>query len=168
MKKELNVITMVGIPGSGKTTWTKNKLKECPDYISVNRDAYRFMLRDEPFTAPHIERLITDLQDQTILKCLDKNLNVIVDATHLKKSYINALCKLVKYKADVSFKLLDVPIDTCIERDNNREKKVGEEVIRRMYENYLNLKNNFDFKPILKSTPPLSWKISKFLKKLAS
>lgn len=151
MKKSNNIVIInVGISGSGKSTWTKEFLKKNSNYVAVNRDSFRFMFRDTPVTENKIEDLITELQEDTIIKALNKKLNVIVDNTNLKRKYIDALCKLVEFKADVEFRIFDTPLKTCIERDAIREKKVGEDVIQKQFKDYKNLIDSFVPQNIIK------------------
>jgi predicted kinase len=138
----------VGIPASGKSSWAKEYLAKNPNTVSVSRDDFRYGLRNTGVTEPKIEDLITDLVDTTIIKCLNKNLNVIVDATNLKVSYINHFVELVKYKASVEFRIFDTPLDTCILRDSKRERKVGEHVIKKMYKQYRTLVETYPFQNI--------------------
>jgi hypothetical protein len=58
---------------------------------------------------------------------------------------------LVKPYADIEFQIFDISIEKAIERDNNREKKVGSEVIKRMYNDYRILLDTFDFSHIRKT-----------------
>ncbi len=136
MKKALSVKILVGLPASGKSTYTKDFLKRNQDWVSVSRDTFRYGLRNEGWTEDKIEKMISELVDVTIIKCLNKKLNVIIDATNLKKEYIDHFVDLVKYKANVEFNVFDVPVETCIERDKNRERSVGEKVIRDMYKQW--------------------------------
>lgn len=150
MKKNLNVIITVGTPGSGKTTWTKGFLVENENYVRISRDDYRLMLRNETYCAVKIEETISTMVEESIMTALDNKLNVIVDATHVRKKYINSILNLVKYNADVSFKLFNEDPKTCIERDSKRENPVGEAVINKMYANLVQLVSEFDFVDIPK------------------
>ena len=150
MKKSPKVIICIGLSGSGKSTWTKEFLRKNSDYVAVNRDSFRFMFRDQPVTDLKVEDLITELQEDAITKALNKKLNIIVDNTNLKRKYIDAICKLVEFKADVEFRIFDTPLKTCIERDAVREKKVGEGVIQKQFKDYKNLIDSFVPQSIIK------------------
>jgi predicted kinase len=143
--KNLKVIITIGLPGSGKSTWKTNFMSKNEGYVAVSRDNFREMLKNAPVCEPNIEKLITGLQDSTILAALNARQNVIVDNTHLKVKYINHIVELVKYKADVEFMLFDIPAKKCIERDALRTKKVGEDVIMKMNKDFLILRDSFDF-----------------------
>jgi len=139
--KELIVRVLIGIPASGKTTYTKNFLANNPDWIAVNRDSYRYMLRNQGLTEVKIESMISELVDITIIKSLNRRMNVIVDATNLKLEYLKHFVELCKHKARIEFlsEPFNIPVETCIERDKLREQKVGAMVIRVMYKNWKNI-----------------------------
>jgi predicted kinase len=151
MSRNLTVKINVGISGSGKTTWTNEYLSNNHNYVSVNRDSYRYMFRNEGWTENKIEQMISELVDFSIIQALNNKLNVIVDATNLKQSYINHFIELVKYKADIEFNIFTVPLETCIERDKNRTRTVGEKIIMEQYKNYQILIKNFNFDKIYKT-----------------
>jgi predicted kinase len=144
-RKTLEVTATVGIPASGKSTWSIQKAKYDPNTVRINRDDFRFMMKDAPICDPKIEGLISKLVFQAIDACLAKNLNVIVDQTHLKAEYLDALAEHVKYKADFKIQLFDISLEKAIERDNLREKKVGEAVIRKMWKDYRRLTDTYLF-----------------------
>ncbi len=147
--KKINkkVIICVGIPASGKSTWAKEFVRKNSNYIRINRDDFRFMLKDQPVCEWKIEEMITELQNDTIIKSLSKGFNVIVDNTNLKTKYINQLISLVETHADIEYMVFDVPAKTCIERDKQRDKQVGENVIIKMEKDYKMLIGSFVFQP---------------------
>lgn len=149
-KRNKKVIINIGVPASGKSTWTRDYLAKNPNTVCVSRDDFRFMFRNTPVTEPKIEDLITDLVNTSILKALMRGCDVIIDATNLKSSYINTFVDLVKFKADVEFRIHDISLETAIERDSKRERKVGEHVIRKMFKDYKNLLDSHPLQNISK------------------
>lgn len=150
MKNNLVVKILIGVPAAGKSTWTREYLAKNPNTVAVSRDDFRYGLRNSCVTEPKIESMITELVDSTIIKALSFKLNVVIDATNLKASYINHFVDLVKYKADVEFRVFDISLDKAIERDSKREKKVGEHVIKKMYKNYKDLVDSYAFQNVTK------------------
>lgn len=145
-KENLKVKILVGLPGSGKSTWAKEFIaKQEKEWVRINRDDFRSMLKNQPLCQPKIETLINGLQDNAILSALNAKCNVIIDNTNLKDKYINHFMELVKHKADIEFMLFDVPAKTCIERDKLRDKSVGATVINRMDKDFQILKSSFVF-----------------------
>lgn len=141
----LTVKILIGVPASGKSTWSSNYVMENSNWVRINRDDFRFMLKNMPVCERKIELLINDLQDNAILSALGRGLNVIIDNTNLKSSYINHFIDLTNHLAQIEFEIFDISIENAIERDNKREKKVGEDVIKRMFEAYKSIINSFDF-----------------------
>lgn len=150
MKKDKNIIITIGLPGSGKTTWCKTFLKQNADYVKIERDDLRFGLKDIPIGDRKFETLITKLQYQMVHTALNSKFNVILSDTNCNKKYLEAFLNEFKYKANITFKIFDTPIETCIDRDSKRERKVGEDVIKRMNNGYNEVINNVDLNPIEK------------------
>jgi predicted kinase len=148
MKSNLIVLVLIGIPASGKSTWSKEFVRRNPDYVRVNRDEFRLMLKDSQLCENKIEDMITSLVNATVSESLAKKLNVIIDSTNLKMKYIDAIIEKFKYSADIHFRLFDISLKKAIERDADREQKVGEGVIRKMYKDYTSLFDTFDFKTV--------------------
>lgn len=149
-KKILKVIITIGIPASGKSTWSLSYIKKNPNFARINRDSFRLMLRDEQMCEPKVENIITKLSLQAIDALLAKNINVILDNTHLKKDVIKEIVDYVKYRADVEFMVFDVSLDKAIERDAARPRPVGEEVVKKMFKNYKILMDSFDLQNVSK------------------
>lgn len=144
MKNDLIVEILVGVPASGKSTWAKDYVKNNPGWARFNRDEIRFMTKNMPICDPKMESFINEIQEFTILGLLRKGKNVIVDNTNLKPEYIEAICEIVKYDATVRFRVFDISLEKAKERDAQREKKVGDAVIERMYKDYKKLIDSFD------------------------
>ena len=129
-----HAIMMVGIPGSGKTTWAKNFVKKNPDYVRINRDDLRNMLIDKWDWS--IEDVVKSTQAHMIKSFLEIGKNIVVDSTNLKnnsliyQAAIDSGCDF-----DVEYKdFFDISIEECIKRDSLREKPVGKDVIESMYQ----------------------------------
>jgi predicted kinase len=144
-KKNLIVKILIGVPASGKSTWSTDFVMKNPNYVRVNRDDYRFMLTGQPVCEPKVEDAITEMMFNAIDSALTRKLNVIVDNTNLKRKYIDAIVEHVKYRADVEFQVFDISLEKAIERDAAREKKVGEKVLEKMYKDYKDLMDGFSY-----------------------
>ncbi len=148
--KKLEILILIGIPGSGKSTWAKDFVRNNSDWIRVNRDDFRDMLKTSQTCENKIEDMITGLVSDVISSSLSRKLNVIVDNTNLKIKYINAIIEEFKYSANINYRVFDISKDKAIERDRNRDKKVGALVINKMYKDYKILADSFDFQPVNK------------------
>lgn len=125
---------MVGIPGSGKSTWVKNNF---PNIIPVSRDAIRFELLDERGGEyfDH-EDEVFDKFIRQIIGSLVADEITIADATHLnKKSRARVLNKVAKFADEIEAIVLDTDLETAFERNDLREERawVNHAIIRRMW-----------------------------------
>lgn len=108
------VLILVGVSGSGKSTFAINHLRENPDWVRINRDQARLMLVGDLkgyYTSgtkvKDIEAIVTEMEAMAILHSYrGKGYNVIVDNTNLdvnRYAYYFGLPSV-----DVKFKLFDV------------------------------------------------------------
>jgi predicted kinase len=142
-KKETYVTTLTmtkGLPGSGKTTWAKQQvLKAVPGgVVVVCKDDLRAMLHADRWHGKN-ERQVVKARDALVQSFLLRGVSVIVADTNLNPAHEERLRDLAS-KSDVRFAVkdfTDVPLNTCVSRDLQREKSVGEKVIRDMYAKYL-------------------------------
>ena len=140
------IILTVAIPAAGKTTWRKKFLRDNRDWVCVSRDEYRLMLSGAQILDPKGEKMVTELVNNAIAMAIKSRYNVIVDQTNVNLKYLKNMVEFCEKLADVEFKIFDIPEKVAIERDANRDSKVGADVIKKMYKNYLNLfSSNFDF-----------------------
>lgn len=145
----MKVILTKGLPGSGKSYWSKKFCEENRDWVRVSRDDLRHM-RGE-YWIPKQEELITEWEKECVKSSLLYRKNVIIDATHLNPKYIEHWKSFIKEVEDkinslLAVKLtifvevksfLDVPLETCIKNDLKRLHSVGKDVIVEMYNKYL-------------------------------
>lgn len=128
------LIMMCGIPGSGKSTWIKNNYS---DIASVSRDAIRFKILDERGGEYFdYEDEVFDKFIHQIIGSLTVDEITIADATHLtKKARAKVLNKVQKFADEVEAIVMDVHLETALERNDMREGRafVPRGVIRRMY-----------------------------------
>lgn len=131
---------MVGIPGSGKSTYAKT-LRDSMRYTTVyiSRDMVRMgILRDnDPYFSREDE--VYETFCDSIAEWLEKT-DVIADATHMshgaRAKLINALAYrgMTTDKYNLVFVFMNVPVEECIRRDEARVGRahVTAPVIRRM------------------------------------
>ena len=127
------LVILRGLQGSGKTTFAHQWVAEDPDWrFRVNRDD----LRKQGYNllwglSNHMEGTISLMEEAQAKAALAAGLSVIIDATNLKARTVKDWYAVAN-KAGVTVRVhdLETPLDICIDRDKNREKKVGEDVIR--------------------------------------
>ncbi|WP_091509467.1 phosphatase domain-containing protein [Flexibacter flexilis] len=141
------IILMRGLPGSGKSTWAKNLLKEQPNiYKRINRDELRLMF-DDGQTSKESEKFIRQVRDTLIWEALRAGKNVIVDDTNLTDHHYEHFRQLIeKYNTahtdnvQIEIQEMTTPLELCIHRDAQRPKPVGAKVIREMNDKLLKQK----------------------------
>ena len=131
------IILLKGLPASGKSTYSKQFCKENPEYIRLNKDDIREFFGNPPFSSSFEKSVLTVQKTlgETAVK-LGKSL-IIDDTNFAEKHYMywSSLARDNSYEFEIKF--FDVPVEECIRRDKEREKSVGEMVIRSMYNKYL-------------------------------
>jgi predicted kinase len=141
--KEKTVKTLImtkGLPGSGKSTWAKEYvLKSAPgSVVRVNKDDLRMMLHADRWRAK-TEDDIVRARDALVETFLLRGESVIVDDTNFNPVHERRL-RVLAERHGAQFEIEDftkVPLHTCIARDLKREKSVGAEIIRRLYNDYV-------------------------------
>ena len=135
-----------GLPASGKSTWA-SEFKERNDrspganahtVVIVTKDDIRDRMHHKDWNYD-VEKEVLRIRDKEICEGLSKGLTVISADTNFGPKHEPRLRGLAaKYKAEFEIKdFTHVPLETCLERDANREAKVGKDVIMNMYEKYL-------------------------------
>lgn len=122
-------IMLVGIPGSGKSTYAHSIKNE--DTVYLSSDAIREELfGDEGCQEDHYK--VFSIMQERALEALKNGYDVIYDATNINRKdrhRILGCLPVYTYKKCV---IVWAPIDCCIARDLGRERTVGIEVIKRM------------------------------------
>lgn len=136
----LKLIMTRGLPGSGKSTWAREQVRKSNGLIKrINKDDLRAMLDDGKYSRSN-EKTILTTRDALVVNYLGAGLSVIVDDTNLAPKHEEALANLAK-ECGATFEVksfLDVPLETCIERDLKRPVSVGEKVIKKMHGQFIN------------------------------
>lgn len=130
-----SLVLMMGVPGSGKTTYAKKMMGDYDIYVS--RDEIRFGLvkEDEPYFSKEDEVL------QTFIRTINDALSiaqryVIADATHLNMGSRAKILKNLHNKPDSVYVVyVAVSLQTALERNAQRSGRalVPESSIRNMY-----------------------------------
>ena len=80
----MTVYLTIGLPGSGKSTWSRKFAQENENVVIINRDAFRTMIKDNYTFNFRYEPFIKNSTNRAIEQALEYGLDVIVDETHIK------------------------------------------------------------------------------------
>lgn len=132
MKK---IIVLQGPPACGKSTRAKQLHEEDINNVIVCRDSIRESRGQ--YWLPEQESYIDKVEMLQVESALECNLTPIIDATNLNKKTIKKWEDLAKlYNANVEYIECVLPYDVALERDSQRERQVGEKVLRNFYQKY--------------------------------
>lgn len=128
-------IIVIGVSGSGKTTYANKYVETNPNTVHLSSDSIRKELwGDESIQGDNNE--VFSIMQSRALEALNNGQNVVYDATNLTRkdraSIIAACPRFTKVEAHIVWS----SIETCIERDAARERTVGKEVIDRMLKRF--------------------------------
>ena len=137
MSKRPKLFMLIGLPGSGKSTFARNKVKfydnTCNEtkLVIVSSDD----IREELYGTRSCQKdpaRIFEIAHERVIEFLEQGWDVIFDATNItRKNRISLLKKIPAYIEKFA-QICWAPISTCIERDLKREFSVKANVIWRM------------------------------------
>lgn len=126
------MIIMHGLPASGKSTRAKELIAENGNCVRINKDLLRTMLHFDNFTGPN-ESKTRDAARKLADWFLANDVNVIIDDTNLNPGTLHGWKDLARiHNAKVEVVRIDTPVEDCLLRDMDREKQVGNTVIKNM------------------------------------
>jgi predicted kinase len=134
-----------GLPGSGKSTQAKSLVATDPEsFIRVNRDDLRKMMHDGVYVKgspinPGTEQSIINAELALVRRGLRAGLTVIDDNTNLPSRSVKQLVEIAE-TLGVPWEIVDftdVPVNTCVDRDETRQARVGEAVIYDLHSKFV-------------------------------
>jgi predicted kinase len=133
------LLLLIGLPGSGKSSLVTSMQRTCSGLIVISTDAIRAKLFGDEATQGEwlwIWREVGRQFRQAVQSIQQGEAQTaIYDATNAKRSQrkqVIALARSAGFTQIVAI-WLDVPLTVCLQRNQQRDRQVPEEVIDRMY-----------------------------------
>lgn len=122
------VYMMIGIAGCGKSTYARKHFGNA-EIISSDEIRKEFYGSEEIQTNP--KKVFAEVH-RRIKTAIENDKDVVVDATNLKAKYRKSIIEIA-IGCEVIAVYLDTELQTAINRNAQRKRKVPEEVIAKMY-----------------------------------
>ena len=137
-RNNFKVYFMIGIPGSGKSTWIKNNLGD--DAVVISRDTIRTEIGiggDKPIGDDKQEKMVSRIFDERLIDACKNGKTVVIDNTNLKLKYRNHFHDIIlTYNPEIVYVYNEAP--SLEDNFKRRDGQIKKEVIQRMW-------NNFEF-----------------------
>lgn len=134
----IKVEMLVGIPGSGKSTYAKQVIAKDPaNWARINNDDLRAMLNGSVWSADY-EKFITDTRNYLIRDALKRGKNVIIDNLNLNRRHFDDVSKIAKsVNMDIQIyeKVFFIELEEAMERNAKREgaARVPDDVVKKWW-----------------------------------
>lgn len=129
------LIMMCGLIASGKSTKAQELAREYGATV-FSSDALREEIFNDVNDQEHNRELFTELY-RRIKECLRNGKSAIMDATNISyKKRMDFLRQLQNIPCEKICVLMATPYEECLKRNSERERKVPEYAIKRMYMNF--------------------------------
>jgi predicted kinase len=122
------VILLVGLPGSGKSTYAARH-----NFPVLSSDSIRKLLLDDVTDQSINRRIFIELRRLLRLRLELRRPVTCIDATNLTPAERRPYIKIAQmHDADAEAVFFDVPVEVCKRRNSGRPRVVPEDVLERM------------------------------------
>ena len=131
-----SLIILVGIPGSGKTTYAQNYISQHPKQaVHLSSDGIRKELYGDESIQGSPYEVFALMQKRTV-DALNNGDDVLYDATNVTRKDRAGIIGVCPKFAKIECHIIWAPIEECIKRDAARDRTVGKEVIDKMLKRF--------------------------------
>jgi predicted kinase len=124
----VKIVIAVGLPGSGKSTYFKHR-----GWNAISSDEIRRLIADDPEDQTIHARVFATIRYLIRQRLAAGRPVTYVDATHLTRWERRPYISLARrYGCEIEALFFDVPVETCIQRNQSRERVVPRRVIWEM------------------------------------
>ncbi len=150
------LIITVGISGSGKSTWAHKMFEADPLNVRIiNRDKIRELLfgyTEENISDYYLrrdlnalEKEVTKQEDILIDGFLSADKIVIVDATHLKRAYLE---RFKYWNVTTELKVFQIQLNDAVDRVTKRKRKLSKSILEKQDRQFKSLMADLNSRPI--------------------
>lgn len=132
------LILLIGLPGSGKSTFAQYLVNECPKRRLISTDAIRALLFGDEATQGSWAKVFCEVGRQfrdTVQQIHQGEISeAIYDATNVVRKQRRQAIALARVSGftHITGIWLNVPVWLCLTRNQERDRQVPEEIILRM------------------------------------
>lgn len=140
---KLKMVVTLGVSTSGKTTYAES-LNQV-EWMNINRDDIRKNIYESE-NNDHFhwdkwdwgrEDEVTAEQEKMVILAMQQDMHVIISDTNLSHKAQKKWSGMAQSLGfELEYKVFHITLNEAIKRDNNRQMKVGEHIIRRQYKHY--------------------------------
>ena len=128
---------LIGCPASGKSTVANDIANHGTNIAIMSSDAIRKELYGSESVQNNPHRVFSIMNKRTE-RLLENHVSVVYDATNCtvrnRQGILSEVNKLKEsHNIYITAIVLQTPLDECVGRDNNRERKVTEKIITRYF-----------------------------------
>ena len=124
------LIMLIGLPGSGKSTYAKSLLDPEGKVKYCSSDSIRKELYGDENIQGNPQTVFEHLHNN-VQMYLKQGYDVIYDATNVTRKNRRGVINKFNNIADIEAHIVWAPYEECVARDKQRVKTVGEDVIRK-------------------------------------